>query len=182
MNKSLKEILDSDFTRYGRKRKGIDIFKPMELKWLTAMRCAGFYGRRTPIGLFWFLRYRSLEKKTMIQIPTTTKIGKGFYIGHCGRIIINKEAVLGENVNIGTGVVIGNANRGEKKGAPIIGDEVWIGANSVIVGRVIIGNDVLIAPNAFVNFDVPPHSIVIGNPGVIHPSEYACENYINNKA
>lgn len=36
-----------------------------------------------------------------------------------------------------------------------------------LLGGVNIGNDVLIAPNAFVNFDVPNNSIVIGNPGQI---------------
>ena len=44
-----------------------------------------------------------------------------------------------------------------------------IRTNSTVVGKIKIGNDVLIAPNTFVNFDVPDHSIVIGNPArVIH--------------
>lgn len=38
----------------------------------------------------------------------------------------------------------------------------------MIVGAIEIGDDVLIAPGAFVNFDVPAHSLVIGNPGIIH--------------
>ena len=180
MKKELKDILDKDFVRYGRKRKMIDVFRPRELNWLVAMRATAFYGRKSLVGLYWFFRYCSMEKKTMIQIPSATKIGKGFYIGHCGRIIVNKEAVIGDNVNIGTGVVIGNANRGEKKGAPTIGNEVWIGTNAAIVGKITIGDDVLIAPNAYVNFDVPSHSIVVGNPGVIHPTERACEWYVNN--
>ena len=40
-------------------------------------------------------------------------------------------------------------------------------ANSIIIGNCKIGNNVLIAPGAFVNFDVPDNSIVIGNPGKI---------------
>ena len=44
-----------------------------------------------------------------------------------------------------------------------------MGANSIVVGGVRIGNNVLIAPGAFVNFDVPDNSVVIGNPGVIKP-------------
>ena len=51
-----------------------------------------------------------------------------------------------------------------RKGTPVIGDEVWIGINSTIVGNVKIGNDVLISPNSFVNCDIPDHSIVFGNP------------------
>ena len=83
--------------------------------------------------------------------------------------------------NIGKGVIIGRENSGKRKGAPVIGDEVWIGINAVIVGNIHIGNDVLIDPNAYVNFDVPDHSIVIGNPAMIKHCDYATEGYINNK-
>ena len=41
-----------------------------------------------------------------------------------------------------------------------------------------IGNDVLIAPNSFVNIDVPDHSVVIGNPAVVHSKENATGNYV----
>mgnify|MGYP003311485854 CR=1 FL=1 len=88
-------------------------------------------------------------------------------LGKSGRVIINHNAVLGKNVNIATGVTIGQENRGERKGVPTIKDNVWIGTNAVIVGNVTIGEDVLIAPLTFVNFDVPPHSVVIGNPAKI---------------
>ena len=66
------------------------------------------------------------------------------------------------------------------KGSIIIDDDVWIGANAVIVGNIRIGNNVLIAPGAYVNFDVPDGSIVIGNPGLIRRSPGATLNYINN--
>lgn len=77
--------------------------------------------------------------------------------------------------------MIGQENRGKRKGTPIIGNEVWIGANAVIVGNVKIGNDVLIALLSYVNFDVPDHSIVVGNPAKIISKEYATKDYINNK-
>lgn len=44
-----------------------------------------------------------------------------------------------------------------------------------------IGDDVLIAPNAYVNFDVPSHSVVVGNPGKIISRENATEGYITYK-
>ena len=62
----------------------------------------------------------------------------------------------------------------------MIADNVWIGANAVVVGKINIGTDVLIAPNSFVNFDVPPHSIVVGNPARIISRENATEGYIDN--
>lgn len=121
---------------------------------------------------------RRYSHKFGFQIPYTTIIGDGFYIGHIGTIIINQDAVIGKNCNISPGVTIGQTNRGSKSGVPVIGDYVWMGTNSVMVGGIIIGNDVMIAPGSFVNFDVPDHSIVIGNPGKIISRAQATESYI----
>ena len=86
--------------------------------------------------------------------------------------------LIGKNCNIAKGVTIGQENRGKRKGTPIIGDSVWIGTNAVIVGKIVIGDDVLIAPNAFVNCDVPSHSVVTGNPCTIHHRDNATEAYV----
>ena len=96
---------------------------------------------------------------------------------HCGSL----NAVIGKNVNVGTGVTIGMENRGKRKGAPVIGDNCWIGTNAVIVGNIKIGNDVLIAPLTYVNFDIPDHSIVIGNPVKIIPRNDATADYVCNR-
>ena len=62
----------------------------------------------------------------------------------------------------------------------MIGNRVWIGVNATVVGHITIGDDVMIAPNAFVNFDVPSHSVVIGNPGRIISRDHATEGYVVN--
>lgn len=128
-----------------------------------------------------YLRYKlnRLAKKNFIQIPYKCTIGKGFYIGHNGPVIINPNVVIGDNCNIAVGVTIGQENRETRKGAPTIGNNVWIGTNAVIVGKIKIGNDVLIAPNSYINFDVSDHSIVIGNPGKIIKKQNATDEYIN---
>lgn len=108
--------------------------------------------------------------KTGIQIPYQTKIAERFRIVHFGHIVINPSTIIGKNFNISQGVLIGNA-QGKRQGTPIIGDNVQLGANSVVIGGIRIGNDVLVAPGAFVNFDVPDNSIVIGNPGKIIPQD-----------
>ena len=115
-----------------------------------------------------------------LEILPKTQIGKGLYLGHAFNITINPNAVIGENCNIHKGVVIGQINRGNKKGAPIIGNKVWIGINAAIVGKITIGDEVLIAPNSYVNVDVPSHSVVFGNPCVIKHRYNATEGYINN--
>ena len=48
------------------------------------------------------------------------------------------------------------------------------------MGKIQIGDDVLIAPNSYVNVDVPSHSVVVGNPAVIHHRENATQGYIEN--
>ncbi len=125
--------------------------------------------------------YRMLSRKHGIEISYRVKIGKGLYVGHPYNITVNGDSVLGDNINIHKGVTIGQENRGKRKGVPTIGNDVWIGVNATVVGGIRIGNDVLIAPNAYVNFDVPDHSIVLGNPGNIIPREDATEGYINNR-
>ena len=90
-------------------------------------------------------------------------------------------AKIGDNCNVAAGVTIGQENRGKRKGASTIGDRVWIGTNAVVVGKVTFGDNVLIAPNSYVNFDVPSNSIVIGNPGkIIENRPDATEGYCHN--
>ena len=60
-------------------------------------------------------RLRLLSYKTQIQILPDTEIGEGFYIEHFGRILINKKSKIGRNVNIATGVVLGESFRGKRK-------------------------------------------------------------------
>lgn len=131
--------------------------------------------------LKYYYRYRfhKISQQHGMEILRGTRIGKGLYIGHPYNITVNNYSTLGENINIHKGVTIGQENRGERRGAPTIGNKVWIGINSTIVGRITIGDDVLIAPNSFVNCNVPSHSIVIGNPCKIIPRENATQNYSN---
>ena len=179
MNKTFKKDL---YRYYGEAGESFikRMFRPLELKYISLFRRANAC-RFKPLKLFLTLRLKQLSNKTKIQIPARTSIGEGFYIGHLGRVIINPEAKLGKNINIATGVTIGVENRGKRKGAPTIGDDCWIGTNAVIVGNIKIGNDVLIAPLSFVNFDVPDHSIVVGNPGKVIPRENATKDYICNR-
>lgn len=119
-----------------------------------------------------------ISRKYGLEISLSAKIGKGLYIGHPYNITIGSGVVLGDNVNLHKGCTIGKANRGKRIGTPIIGNRVYVGINSTIVGNVHIGNDVLIAPNSYVNIDIPDHSIVVGNPATIYPRENATEDYV----
>ena len=103
-----------------------------------------------------------MQRHYGILIPWNTKIGKGFYIGHFGCIVVNGAVVIGDNVNISHGVTIGLANRGKNKGTAIIGNKVYIGPGAKIVGHVKIGNNVAIGANAVVTHDIPDNACVGG--------------------
>ena len=163
----------SDMTRYGGKPESyIKIFLYLLRRASVSKNCLvkKIY---TKIFKYW-ANFRGLE------ISVTSKIGVGLYLGHAYNITINPNAKIGSNCNIHKGVVIGQANRGKYKGSPTIGNRVWIGINAAIVGNITIGDDVLIAPNSFVNVDVPSHSVVYGNPCIIKHRDWATEGYVNN--
>jgi len=122
--------------------------------------------KRNLLFPLFFVLLRHYQIKYCIQIPYQTQIGKGFRIAHFGNIVIHPETKIGTNFNIANGCTIGNSG-GKKKGTPVIGDCVSLQANCVVVGGIKIGNNVLIAPNTFVNFDVPNNSIVIGQKATI---------------
>ncbi|WP_419494599.1 serine acetyltransferase [Chryseobacterium bernardetii] len=151
------------------------------LHYLYLFRKAQKHQKKTISGVFWKFLLRHYQIKYGFQIYPETQIGEGLYLGHWGALVINPKAKIGKNCNIAQGVTIGQQNRGKNEGYPVIGDEVWIGPNAVIVGSVSIGNNVLIAPNSYVNFDVPENSMVMGNPGKIYPADNATQGYINNK-
>ncbi|CAA7194386.1 serine acetyltransferase [Chryseobacterium nematophagum] len=155
-------------------------FNP-NLHFVYILRKAQKHNKKNMLGFFWKLVLRRYQIKYGFQIYPETTIGEGLYLGHWGCLVINPKAKIGKNCNIAQGVTIGQQNRGKKTGSPIINDEVWIGANAVIVGNVTIGKNVLIAPNSYVNFDVPENSIVTGNPAIVYPNLKATEGYINNK-
>lgn len=168
---SFKDLYTSDLARYGRKpSRYLRVYHYLlrKAQTSTGIKKQVFHD---------LLLAHSLPHG--IELSDETITGKGLYIGHAYCITVNKKAVLGENVNIHGGVLIGRENRGKRKGAPTIGNYVWIGMNAAIVGKVTVGDDVLIAPNAYVNFDVPDHSIVIGNPGKIYHCDNATKDYIN---
>lgn len=144
------------------------------------IRFALFYrmAEKRPSLICKFVLYR-VSRKFGLEISLNARIGEGIYLGHPYNITVGGEVVLGKNINLNKGCTIGRENRGKRAGVPTIGDNVFVGINSTVIGNIVIGDDVMIAPNAFVNFNVPSHSIVVGNPGRIIPNENATLGYVN---
>lgn len=149
-------------------------------EFMLYFRLCNMYSKYSLIGIISRVMNERLTFKYGFQIPRATKVGKGLRISHFGALVINYDAIIGENCYVSHNVTIGKVSHGHKQGSPIIGNRVWMGPGAVIIGRINIGDNVLIAANSFVTEDVPSNSIVIGNPARIIPNENATLNYINN--
>lgn len=96
-------------------------------------------------------------------IPGSATIGKNFTIGYGGLgVVIHSDTIIGNNCQVNQNVTIGR-NFGDTK-VPIIGNDVYIGAGSVVFGEITIGNNVIIGSNSLINKSVPDNCTVVGNP------------------
>ena len=179
MDKDIK----ADLYRYYKYKGFSGLLKGMKIpgfRYIYFLRKANKYKKYSLKGIISRLILHWMGNRYGFQIRVNAKIGKGFYIGHFGTILIGSEVVIGSNCNITHNVTIGNAIKGKLKGVPIIGDNVWMGTGAVIVGKIKIGSNVLIAPNSFVTFNVPDNSSVIGNPAkIIRMNNNPVDGYIN---
>jgi serine O-acetyltransferase len=177
----MKRVIEADLFRYGGLSGLKGLLKGLLIpgfRYTYLLRKASQYEKFSLLWWFFYFIKRKYSFKYGFQIPTSTEIGEGLYIGHYGTIVINGKSKIGKNCNIAHGVTIGQANRGRLKGYPTIGDNVWIGTGAVIVGKITIGSNILIAPNSFVNIDIADNSLVIGNPCKIIHKENPCFSYI----
>lgn len=108
-------------------------------------------------------------------IPYKADIGKGTIFGYKGMaLIIHSDAKIGENCRIGACVTIGGgAGRSNKRieefdkkrgTVPVIGDRVQISNGAKVLGNIVVGDDVIIGANAVVINDVPDRAVVAGVP------------------
>jgi serine O-acetyltransferase len=115
-----------------------------------------------------------LRAKWGISIQRRARIGAGFYIGHFGGIFVSDLATIGENCNISQDVTIGTVGKGAHRGAPTIGNDVYIAPGAKVNGKIRIGNNVKIGPNAVVTHNIPDGALVHVRPMqvVVFPGRY----------
>lgn len=100
------------------------------------------------------------------DIPAGTSIGENVRFPHNALgVVIHPNAVIGRNCSIFQHVTIGG--RSGLQEVPIIGDDVVIGANSLVLGPLKIGNGVQIGAGSVVLHDIPDNAVVVGNPAKI---------------
>jgi len=123
---------------------------------------------RKLLSLVYRVLFKIVQVVTGIELPCEVVIGRNFVIDHSGGIVVSGYARFGENCRIRTGVVVGLAWVDDPC-APSIGDNVDIGVGAKVLGRIRIGNNVVIGANAVVVRDVPDDSIAVGVPAVVRP-------------
>jgi serine O-acetyltransferase len=100
-----------------------------------------------------------------IEIPRGAKVGPGLYIGHYGGITVSSVAVIGRDCNLSQNITIGVSGAGQKRGAPTIGDNVYIAPGARLFGKITIGNNVKIGANAVIHKDLADNAIAVLDPG-----------------
>lgn len=173
---TLLQIINSDYKKY-RKYGGnffAIVFFTQGFWAVFQYRIAHFFYNnvkwklfRIPLLFLTLLWQKKIEIMTGISIPSSAKIGHSFYIGHFGGIIINAKAIIGNNCNISQGVTIGVSGNEDQRGVPVLGDDIYIGANAVIAGKINIGNNVLIGACSLVNTSVADNAVVLGVPAIV---------------
>jgi serine O-acetyltransferase len=127
---------------------------------------------RKLFSLIYKVLYKAVQVLTGIELPCEVEIGRNFVIDHFGGIVVSGYARFGDNCRIRNGVVVG-LKRVEEPCAPVIGDNVDIGAGAKVLGAIRVGNNVSIGANAVVLTDVPDNSVAAGVPAVIKPRRAA---------
>jgi serine O-acetyltransferase len=104
---------------------------------------------------------------TGVEIHPGATIGRRFFIDHGMGVVIGETADVGDDVLLYHGVTLGGRSLARVKRHPTVGSRVTIGAGARVLGPVLIGDDVQIGANSVVVKDVPAGAVATGIPAVV---------------
>lgn len=119
--------------------------------------------RRAPLTIIYRIAYRVVLGAFGIELPYNARIGRRFHIGHHGGVHMGARSV-GDDVSIHHTATIGLARRSERGTAPTIGSRVEIGPGACIIGDIEIGDDCYIGANSLLGFSILAGTSVLGVP------------------
>lgn len=120
-------------------------------------------------GFFFLGRFMSHAARflTGIEIHPGAKIGRRFFIDHGAGVVIGETTEIGDDVLLYQGVVLGGVSLKKEKRHPTIGNNVLVGAGTIVLGPIHIGDGTRIGAASLVVKDVPANAIAVGVPARI---------------
>jgi serine O-acetyltransferase len=110
----------------------------------------------------WFARLL-----TNIDIHPGATLGRRFFIDHGAGVVIGETAEIGDDVTLYHGVTLGGTTWNKGKRHPTLCDGVVVGAGAKILGAITLGEQVRVGANSVVVKDVPSHRTVVGIPAKV---------------
>jgi len=174
---TIRKMLAADvYRQYGRYSAGLlakafltrRVFRPI----VTLRLCAWSAKDMPALNLLFRLLHRWATRRAGIELPSVVSAGPGLCITHGWGLVVNRDAILGSNVTLFNGAVLGRKDRYGDDGHdrvtsyPRIGNDVWIGPHALVLG-VTIGDGAIVAGGAVVTRDVAARTTVGGNPAKI---------------
>lgn len=121
------------------------------------------------LHLYFLARFVSQFNRflTGIEIHPAAKIGNGLFIDHGMGIVIGETAEVGEDCTIYHGVTLGGTGHDTGKRHPTLGNNVLVSAGAKVLGPINIGDNVRIGANSVVLKEVEANATVVGVPGKV---------------
>ena len=163
------KIIIQDSIRYGG-RNFIRIWlRDPRFRALLILRLGQLLKKKNFLFKLFVLRYfkNKLSLKYGLDTTFNVKIGEGLKIVHLGGIVIHGNSVIGNNATIHNNVTLGQSLRGKENSlkVPQIGNNVFIGVGSILLGDIVLGDNVIIGAQTLVNKNFKSNSTIIGIPG-----------------
>ncbi len=112
-------------------------------------------------------KYLRVQLATGIQIPILADIDEGLYIPHFGGIVVNPGFRAGKNLYLSHNVTIGKVHVGDREGVPSVGDGVFLGTGAVLLGAIHLGDNVAVGANSVVINHLPADAFAVGTPAKV---------------
>lgn len=160
--KRIREDIKAGLAKDPSVLSGVELF-------LTSPGLHAVWGYRLA-HVLWKLKRRILARMlsnwvrfvTGIEIHPGATIGRRFVIDHGMGVVIGETTVIGDDVLIYHGVTLGGKENIRTKRHPTIGNNVMIGAESILLGNITVGDNVQIGAGSVITRDVPSDSVLVG--------------------
>jgi serine acetyltransferase len=117
-----------------------------------------------PLRLATGLAYQVLSRVTKISLPLGARVEPGVWLGSFAPLIVAPGTVVGRGTRLHAGVTLGVGGRPGARGVPSLGRNVCLSPGAVVVGKVTLGEGVVVAPNSVVTRSQETAAALVGAP------------------